>query len=57
MKQTTIYIEGMCCENEARLVKTGVQGLKGINGCDVNIVSRSMKVSYDPALLTIKDLL
>lgn len=57
MKETTIYIEGMCCENEARLVKTGVQGLKGINGCDVNIVSRSLKVSYDPSLLTLKELL
>ncbi|MCC6542927.1 MAG: cation-translocating P-type ATPase, partial [Nitrospirae bacterium] len=57
MQETTIYIEAMCCENEARLVKNSVQGLNGIKGCDANLVSRSLKVSYDPALISIKDLL
>ena len=57
MKETTIYIEAMCCENEARIVKSSVQGMNGIKGCDVNLVSRSLKVSYDPSLISDKDLL
>ncbi len=57
MQETTIYIEAMCCENEARLVKAEVQGLKGVLGCDANLVSRSLKVSYDQSLLSVNDLL
>src|SRR3990172_13077951 len=57
MKETTIYIEDMCCENEARVVKASVQDMNGIKGCDVNLVSRSLKVSYDPSLISLNDLL
>ncbi len=57
MQETTIYIEAMCCENEARTVKTRVQGLNGIRDCEVNLVSRSVNVSYDPSLISVKDLL
>ena len=57
MNDTIIYIESMCCENEARVVKNSVQEMNGVNGCDVNLVSRSIKVSYDPSLISVKDLL
>src|SRR3990170_2160192 len=57
MNDTIIYIESMCCENEARVVKNSVQEMNGVNGCDVNLVSRSIKVSHDPSLISIKDLL
>src|SRR3989304_172 len=57
MKETTIYIEAMCCENEARIAKDSVQHMNGVSGCDVNLVSRSIKVSYDPSLISVKDLL
>src|SRR3989304_7353578 len=57
MKETTIYIESMCCENEARIVKDSVQDMNGVSGCYVNLVSRSIKVSYDPSLISVKDLL
>src|SRR4030067_2455101 len=57
MKQVVIYIEAMCCENEARLVKSSVQGLNGIKGCDANLVSRSLKVSYDPSFISRKHLI
>src|SRR3972149_6536617 len=57
VKETTIYIEAMCCENEARIVKASVQDMNGIKGCDANLVSRSLKVSYDPSLISLKDLL
>ncbi len=57
MEQATVYIEDMCCENEARIVKDSVQHMNGVSGCDVNLVSRSIKVSYDPSLISVKDLL
>ncbi len=57
MKETTVYIEDMCCENEARVVKDSVQDMNGVSGCDINLVSRSIKVSYDPSLISVKDLL
>ena len=57
MNDIIIYIESMCCENEARVVKNSVQEMNGVNGCDVNLVSRSIKVSYDPSLISVKDLL
>lgn len=57
MNQAMIFIESMCCENEARVVKASVQGMNGVSGCDVNLVSRSIKVSYDPSLISVKDLL
>src|SRR3972149_7292529 len=57
MNDIIIYIESMCCENEARIVKNSVQEMNGVNGCDVNLVSRSIKVSYDPSLISVKDLL
>jgi len=31
--------------------------MNGVSGCDVNLVSRSIKVSYDPSLISVKDLL
>ena len=57
MNDIIIYIESMCCENEARVVKDSVQDMNGVSGCDVNLVSRSIKVSYDPSLISVKDLL
>ena len=57
MNDIIIYIESMCCENEARIVKDSVQDMNGVTGCDVNLVSRSIKVSHDPSLISVKDLL
>ncbi len=57
MNDIIIYIEDMCCENEARIAKDSVQHMNGVSGCDVNLVSRSIKVSYDPSLISVKDLL
>ena len=57
MNDIIIYIESMCCENEARIVKDSVQHVNGVSACDVNLVSRSIKVSHDPSLISIKDLL
>ena len=47
----------MCCENEARLVKAEMHGLKGVKGCEANLISKSLKVIYDPSIISIKDIL
>ncbi|MCC7202563.1 MAG: cation-translocating P-type ATPase [Nitrospirae bacterium] len=57
MKQDTIYIDEMCCENEAQMVKACVQGVNGVSGCEANLVSRTLKVSYDPAVLSLDELI
>ena len=57
MQETTLYIEEMCCENEARLVKAEMHGLKGVKGCEANLISKSLKVIYDPSIISIKDIL
>lgn len=57
MKQEIIYIEAMCCENEARLVKKSVQAMNGVEACEVNLVSRSLRVSFTPSLISVNDIL
>lgn len=52
MKETVLYIKGMDCEDEARLVRANVDALKGIEWYEINLMARSLKVKYDPSVLS-----
>ncbi len=50
MKETTLYIKGMDCEDEARLIRAKLDGMKGIEGYEINIISGSLLVRHTPSV-------
>ena len=54
MKETTLYIKEMCCEEETRLVKAEVEDLKGIESYEINLMTQRLKVTYDPSVISIQ---
>ena len=42
MKETTLYIKEMCCEEETRLIRAEVEDLKGIEGYEINLMTQSL---------------
>ncbi len=54
MKETTLYIKGMDCEDEARLIRAEFEGLKGIKEFEINLMSQTLKVTHDPSLISVQ---
>src|SRR3990172_9510760 len=50
MVKMTLYIEGLDCEDEAKLIRSAMEGLKGISSFEINIMARTLKADYDDAL-------
>ncbi|VAV84976.1 Lead, cadmium, zinc and mercury transporting ATPase; Copper-translocating P-type ATPase [hydrothermal vent metagenome] len=57
MKKTTLYVKEMDCADEVRLIKAAFKGLDGIESYDTNLISRSLEITYDPELLSVKDII
>lgn len=53
-KETTLYIKGMDCEDEARLIRAEFEGLKGIKRYEINLMTQSLKIIYDPSVITVQ---
>lgn len=53
---TILYIEGLDCEDEAKLIRSKMEGLKGIASFEINIMARTLKAVYDENLLTEQDI-
>ena len=56
-KEATLYIEGLDCEDEAKIIRAAIGGLKGIASYEINIMLRSLKVSYDEAFISGQDII
>ena len=57
MEKVILYIKGMDCEDEARLIRAEMEWLKGVERYEINLISRSIKVAYDPSLISVQDIL
>jgi Cd2+/Zn2+-exporting ATPase len=53
----TLQIAGMSCSCEAELIQKKLTSLAGVKTCDVNTVSKQVRVPYDPAIVTVQDIL
>ncbi len=57
MKKTILYVKEMDCADEARLIRAAFKDLKGIEHYEINLISRSLKITHDPELISILDLI
>jgi Cd2+/Zn2+-exporting ATPase len=51
-KKITLFIEGLDCEDEAKVLRAKFSGLKGIISFDINITSRKLDATYDEDTIT-----
>ena len=56
-KQVLLHIEGMDCEDETALVEKKMKSLKGMESFQVNLMSQSLRVRYDPGLLSVQEII
>src|SRR3990170_1604313 len=54
-KKINLQIEGLDCEDEAKLIRSAMKGLKGISSFEINIMTRTLKADYDDALISEQD--
>ncbi len=56
-KKINLHIEGLDCEDEAKLIRSAMEGLKGISSFEINIMTRTLKADYDDALISDQDII
>ena len=57
LQTVVLQMEGLSCSCEAQLVEKKVRSLAGIGSADADGISQQLKVSYDPALTNIQDII
>lgn len=53
----TLKVEGMDCADEAEVIERKLKSQSGILDFKVNVVAQQVKIAYDPAFLSIQDLI
>ncbi|MBI5166523.1 MAG: cation-translocating P-type ATPase, partial [candidate division NC10 bacterium] len=56
-KSVLLNIEDMCCPDEAELLEKKLKGLNGIRDFEINLMSQKVRVDYDPALVSIQEVI
>lgn len=56
-KEVILSVKGLDCEDEARLIRGALDGVKGIKGYEINIMARAVKVSFDQEAISLQDIL
>lgn len=56
-KRITLHIEGLDCEDEVKLIRSAMEGLKGISSFETNIMARTLKADYDDGLVSEQDII
>lgn len=51
-KKIILYIDGLDCEDEVKLIRSAMEGLKGISSFETNIMTRTLKADYDDRLVS-----
>ncbi len=57
VEAVNLQIGGMECSCEASLIEKKMGSLAGIKNFDINPVSKQVRVSYDPSLVTVQDII
>lgn len=56
-KKIILHVEGLDCEDEVKLIRSAIEGLKGILSFEANIMTRTMKAGYDDKLVSEQDII
>jgi len=56
-KKAVLHIEGMDCEDETSLIEKKMKSLKGLESFQVDLMSQTVRVHYDPALLSVQEII
>jgi Cd2+/Zn2+-exporting ATPase len=56
-KQILLHIEGMDCEDETALIEKKMKSLKGLASFRVDLMSQTLRVQYDPSLLSVQEII
>jgi len=56
-KNALLHIEGMDCEDETSLIEKKMKSLKGLESFQVDLMSQTLRVQYDPALLSVQEII
>jgi len=56
-RSVIINVEGMDCADEETLIRKKLDSLQGMMSCDVYLMSQQVKVTYDPALTSVQDII
>ena len=56
-KAAVLHIEGMDCEDETTLIEKKMKSLKGLESFQVDLMSRTLRVRYDPGLLSVQEII
>jgi Cd2+/Zn2+-exporting ATPase len=57
IKKAVLHIEGMDCEDETSLIEKKMKSLKGLESFQVDLMSQTLRVQYDPALLSVQEII
>ena len=56
-KKALLHIEGMDCEDETSLIEKKMKSLKGLESFQVDLMSQTLRVHYDPSLLSVQEII
>ncbi len=56
-RTVTLNVEGMDCPDEEVIIEKKIRALKGINDFDIYLATQHLKVSYDPAFVSVQDII
>lgn len=56
-KSAVLHVEGMDCEDEVSLIEKKMKSLKGLESFNVNLMSQTLNVRYNPGLLSLQEII
>lgn len=56
-QENILVIEDMCCDGEAWLIRAEIDGLKVVETYEINLVSQSIKVRFNPSILSVQNII
>jgi Cd2+/Zn2+-exporting ATPase len=56
-KQVILHIEGMDCQDEVSVIEKKMKSLKGLESFQVDLMSQTLRVGYDPGLLSVQEII
>jgi Cd2+/Zn2+-exporting ATPase len=52
-----LHVEGMDCEDEARMIRRKLGSLRGLSHFDIDVIAQRVSVDYDPATASMQDVI
>ncbi len=53
----TLKIEGMDCADESLIIEKKMKSLAGVKNFNINLMTQQIKISYDPAFISVQDMI